>query len=248
MPWLGSARDLAYPPTCPACFRPARLDGPEEILCDGCTEELREIRPPFCRQCCEPFFGELDSEFRCTNCRDRALAFEFAVSRYRSLGPTREIVHRLKYLRQRWLRLPLGRMAAQALGKDERIGDLEDVFLIPVPVHPRRRRERGFNQAAEIAHVAGQILEVPVIDCLVRHHPTSPQAHLGRKERLENLKGAFGFTRSRHRERHLRALDGRTAILVDDVLTTGATAHHAALAIAEAAAPSRILVVAATRA
>jgi len=245
--WLGALRDLAYPPSCPACFAPARLVTEAEILCTACSDDLWEIHPPVCSICSEPYAGDLDADFCCTNCRDRQLGFDFATSKFRSRGAARDLVHRMKYQQQRWLRLPLGKMVAQAIRDDQRIDDLHKIVLVPVPIHPLRGRERGFNQAAEIAHTCGRFLGVPVVDCLVRHQPTSPQAHLGRAERLANLEGAFGFGRKR-RSANIEALNGRLTIVIDDVLTTGATAHHAALALRQAATPTGIVVATATRA
>ncbi len=203
--------------------------------------------PERCRICGEPYCGQFDQPFQCASCRDRSFAFDFAVSRYRNAGLVRDMVHRLKYQQQRWLRDPLGRMVAAAISEDPRIELPGKAVLVPVPAHRIRLRERGFNQARELALVAGKELAIPVFDCLVRLLPTPRQTRLNRSQRLANLEGAFGPRRGFFCPSPTR-LNDCTVILVDDVLTTGATTHHAALAILQLAQPKSIIVATATRA
>ena len=137
-------------------------------------------------------------------------------------GIGRPAIHALKYGGERRLAEPLGR--AMAFRWHEVGGHGE--ILVPVPVHASRRRERGYDQAELLAEVAGRHLGLPVVRALVRDRATVRQAELDRAERAENLRGAFAL-----RERARAAVQGRWAILVDDVVTTGATLGHAAQAL-----------------
>lgn len=246
-PLFQVALDLVFPRSCPACHYQIRGGWQESIVCHRCTDQLVPMPATRCQVCGEPFAGNLDAPFRCSNCRERSFAFDFATARYRNTGVARDMVHRLKYQKQRWLRNPLGRMVAAAIRDELRIGGLDNAVLVPVPAHKLRQRERGFNQAHEIAVVAGKLLGIPVVECLIRLLPTSRQTHLGREERLANLEGAFSPKTGPLAPSPAR-IHGRQAILVDDVLTTGATSHHAALGILQFAQPERIVVATATRA
>ena len=175
-PLLQTALDLLFPRTCPACRKPVTSRGErEELVCHRCSGQLMPIPSNRCRTCGEPFYGHLDESFQCSNCRERTFAFEFAISGYRNSGIARDMVHRLKYQGHRWLRDPLGRMVAAAIREDPRIDLCGNAVLVPVPAHRVRQRERGFNQAREIAVVAGRILAIPVVECLVRLLPTPRQ-------------------------------------------------------------------------
>jgi len=135
------------------------------------------------------------------------------VSRARAIGAydeaLRAIVHALKYDARRSLARPLGAMM-RARGADVLDGAL---CVVPVPLHPARRRERGFNQALDLANHLG----LPVIEALARVRRTPPQTELSAAQRRKNLDGAFTATR------HARKLAGAVVVLVDDVSTTGAT-------------------------
>jgi ComF family protein len=135
------------------------------------------------------------------------------VSRARAIGAydeaLRAIVHALKYDARRSLARPLAAMM-RARGADVLEGA---ACVVPVPLHPSRRRERGFNQARDLARHLG----LPVVEALARVRRTPPQTELSAAERRKNLDGAFATTR------HARELAGAIVVLVDDVSTTGAT-------------------------
>lgn len=138
-------------------------------------------------------------------------------------GPLRDLIHRFKYGGERWLGRPLGElMAAVAVSCLPR-PDL----LVPVPLTRARQRQRGFNQARDLARVVGGLWRVPVVDALERDPSARRQAGLGRADRWDNLRGAF---------RPLTDLGGATITLVDDVFTTGATVANCTAALARAGA------------
>ena len=142
-------------------------------------------------------------------------------------GPVRDAIHALKYRGERRLAGPLGAAIADRWTRAGCGGDL----LVPVPVHRSRFRERGFDQADDIARACGRRLDLPVIRALERRHRTVAQHSLGRVERAQNLGGAFGVL-----DRHREQVAGRWIVLVDDVSTTGATLSGCALALLEAGA------------
>jgi ComF family protein len=152
----------------------------------------------------------------------------------------RELLRRFKYQGEYHLRVVLASLLEPALN-DPRIAAQGDWVLVPVPLHPRRRREREFNQAAEISRIAGARFGIENIDALKRVRYTTQQAHLDRRERLSNLQGAFQL-----RDRRAR-LKGRNVLLVDDVFTTGATVHECAAVLREKAAPAKVAAVTVAR-
>lgn len=133
-------------------------------------------------------------------------------------GVVRRALHALKYGGEQRLAEPLGRAMADRWRRTGAGGDL----VVPVPVHPDRARERGFDQAVLLAEVAARQLGLPMAQLLERRHATVAQYRLGRRDRAVNVRDAFGPVDTP--PHHLRATtEGRWAILVDDVVTTGAT-------------------------
>jgi ComF family protein len=225
---------LFYPPHCAACGAgtPAGTH-----LCIACSEDVSRIEPPFCQVCSQPFAGAITGDFTCANCCDRRFHFDCAVAPFRSRGVVRDFIHRFKYDRQFFLRHPLSDWAAEGL-RDERIAAQPFDFLVPVPLHPARQREREFNQAEAIAELLAKRTGVEVYRALKRIRYTTTQTRLDRHERMENLRGAF-------RVRHPERVHQRHLLLVDDVFTTGSTADECARVLRAAGAASvRALVVA----
>ena len=225
---------LLFPPHCATCGAdtPARRH-----LCDGCLEKAARIEAPFCRQCSQPFDGAIDGQFTCSNCEGRGFHFDCAVSRYRSTGLVRELMHRFKYGRCLYLSLPLVEWLDETLD-DERIRAQSFDGLVPVPLHAARRREREFNQADVLARLLAKRRGVRVIHALVRIRYTTTQTRLDREERMQNLRNAF-------RVRHSRRVSESHLILVDDVFTTGSTVDECARVLKESGAASvRVVTVA----
>ena len=218
---------LFYPPFCAVC---AQAVGTEQSLCLNCTNKLSRIRAPFCATCSQPFTGAITDSFSCANCANRLLHFEAAVSAYRSRGVTREVVHRFKYGRQIHLRRLLGDWLAETL-KDSRLATRRFDLVVPVPLHPARQRERGFNQAELLAVQLRRVSGLTVRNVLQRTRYTATQTQFDRSERMENLRGAFRLRRGSN-VRDLRML------LVDDVLTTGSTLSECASVLRQSGALS----------
>ena len=258
-PLFRSALDLLYPPRCAACV--VRLPSPATAdFCPACEDILEPVAASACQICSEPFPGNIPYGFTCPNCADQTFAFDCAIAAWHSSGPLREAIHRFKYGRHLHLRLPLARKLFDTLS-DPRLtqpgplanhmeehgpplvespDSFPDWILVPVPLHPRRLRERRFNQSAELARTLSKLSGLPCQDLLRRTRYTTAQAALSRKERLKNLAGAFTLKPKASLPPHGNIL------LIDDVFTTGSTAHECATALKKAGA-QRIIVLTVAR-
>lgn len=132
----------------------------------------------------------------------------------------RELVHRFKYNGHSYLSSLLAEFLVEAVN-DDRIQAIPIDAFVPVPLHPTRRRERGFNQAEALAQALSRNVEIPIWNILVRRVYTSTQTRFDRIDRMENLRNAFSLSEN-------RSMRGKHLVLVDDVLTTGATLHNCA--------------------
>jgi ComF family protein len=207
---------------------------------------LTKLEPPFCKTCGEAFDGAGEGELRCSNCADRKFAFEFAIAGYRAEDDVRELVHRFKYGRDLVLRAPLGCMLQHALS-DPRLAtqDLARWLLVPVPLHPRRQREREFNQSWELCRELAKRTGIPAVEAMKRTRFTEKQAQLTRAQRLENLRGAFAMRRRYVWENS--PLRGAKVLLVDDVFTTGATTHECARILKREGKVEKVVVISVAR-
>ena len=222
-PWVTAALDLVFPPLCPLCDRMLGA-GRRDPLCGACWEGLERIAPPWCRCCGTP----LGIEGLCGACRIRRPRFAYARAALLYGDLVREAIHAFKFGGRGGLANPLGDLLA-GLGLSALPGAAPDV-LVPVPLHPRRARERGYNQALLLARRLERAWRVPVVaDTLVRAVPTLPQADLDAAARRRNVRDAFAVRRPER-------ITGRHVVLVDDVLTTGATAGECARTLYRAGA------------
>lgn len=234
--WADAVVALLLAPTCAACRQPLRHPT-RGCVCEACWGGVHLPQALHCLRC-----GDADGQATRTSPWNRVAATAMlpsaapasrcvhcdtvpaSIDRARAIGPyagaLRDILHALKYDGRRSLAVPLAARMRQA-GSDLFDGT---EAVVPVPLHPRRRRERGFNQAADLARHLG----LPVVDALVRRKSTPSQTTLHATERHENMRGAFTATA---RLAHLR---GASILLVDDVRTTGATLDACALVLREA--------------
>jgi ComF family protein len=222
-----AAVSLLYPATCASCRKQVRAG---EYLCDGCEAKVVRIVAPFCETCSEPFQGSINTAFSCANCAHRTIYFDAAVAAYRGRGIVRDIIHEFKYNRQIHLRHLVARWLRAALD-DERLRNQHFDLIIPVPLHPARQRERGFNQANLLAELVSADTGIPCKRLLKRIRYTTTQTALDRSERMENLHNAF-------RLRKNADVRGLRVLLIDDVLTTGSTLSECARVLKGAGATS----------
>jgi ComF family protein len=210
---------LLFPARCSACDAPTAEDTAFCITCGLTVEALG----PACTRCGIP----MPSAARCLGCLQRPPPYSVATAPFQFGGALARAIRRLKWGEQPELARPLGRLVADAAGAlaVERAHDA----LVPVPLHPRRLRERQFNQAALIALEARRArpsLPPVEVDLLERVRDTPPQTRLGVLQRRENVRGAFTA----------RSVVRRRLLLIDDVLTTGATAEACAMALLDGGA------------
>ncbi|MGA3023437.1 MAG: ComF family protein [Bryobacteraceae bacterium] len=196
-------------------------------MCPGCLRKPTAlIAEYFCRDCRTPFRNRfpLDEDGRCALCRLGLNGFDAAYSFGAFEAELRELIHVFKYGRVETLAGPLGRLLALALPRAERFD-----AVVPMPLHWVRRWTRGFNQSELLAREIARRCSVPVRNLVRRARATTPQAGLTNAKRRANVSGAFRVPRP-ERVRGLRIL------LVDDVMTTGATASACARALKQAGA------------
>jgi competence protein ComFC len=207
---LDRAVDVLFPRACAGCGA-----GPWPF-CVTCTDELTPLVPPWCRRCGRPSPTSVD---RCQDCPPAPIASARAAFAYR--GPARQAVHRLKFSGWRGV----GEALAAALAA---LGPPPAEAVTWVPLAPRRRAERGFDQARVLARALARELDLPAVTFVRRTKATAPQARRSREERLEAMADAFACIPRRPAPARL--------LLVDDVLTTGATASACAAALLDAGA------------
>lgn len=219
--------DLVYPPSCLACRKAVAQHG---ALCAECWSEIAFIERPFCERLGTPFERDLDQPGLISleaAANPPVFNRARAVARYDS-DKARALAHRLKYYDRLELAEPMGRWMARA-GADILA---EADMLVPIPLHRLRLMTRRFNQSATLARVISRESGAPLESMmLLRVKPTTPQVGLSRAQRAANLSGAFRVDPDR-----AVLLRGRNIVLVDDVLTTGATANVAARALLRAGA------------
>ncbi len=207
--------DFIYPPFCGICGQ--RLTDGEKNICRMCWGSLAVIEQPYCRLCGLPL--DLSGPV-CPVCRSRQRHFSFA----RSFGIFDErlqrILHLFKYRRRRSLAEPLAQMLLLVIRQDRRFEAME--AIVPVPLHSAKARARGYNQSELIAARLSRKAGINLLkDVLLRVRNTPSQSSLGLTEREKNVRDAF-------RVRDSKAISGKRLILLDDVLTTGATADACA--------------------
>ena len=222
---LRAIGSLLYPPVCAICSANVATG---EYLCRDCETKIPRITAPFCSKCSEPFDGAITTVFECANCAHRELYFDAAVSAVRSRGIVRRIILDFKYGKHMHLRHLVVRWLVAALD-DHRLSGRPFDLVVPVPLHPARQRERGFNQAALLAESLSARMSIPVRPALARTRYTTTQTAFDRVERMENLHGAFRLRKNADvRQLHV--------LLIDDVLTTGSTLSECARVLKKAGA------------
>jgi ComF family protein len=224
---VDAALNLVYPPVCQICGG-ERAGAAQGYVCTRCLGCVRFVNAPFCERCGLPFDGEMSQPFQCSNCREMTLHFRSARSAVVADGLMLDVIHRYKYNRALWFEPFLaGLLISRAA--PELAAERWD-FIVPVPLYPVKQREREFNQAERLAARLGRAAKIPVNARLLRRvKPTVTQTTLTREQRAANVREAFAFCGG-------KKLNGEKIVLLDDVLTTGATTNACARALRKAGA------------
>jgi ComF family protein len=211
--------DLLFPPACAACAELLELPG---AFCRWCDLATEPVPRPGCPQC-----GEPDGRGRrCGRCRARRPPFTSSFAAFVHEGPLARAIHRFKYEGHSELGVPLGQALARAAGSW--LSALPSPELVPVPLHVNRLRRRGYDQAGLLTRTLARATGLPLhASALQRTRATLRQVGLSEAQRTLNVAGAFQAS---------PVVAGRTIVLVDDVVTTGATARAAAEPVLSAGA------------
>jgi ComF family protein len=211
-----------YPDICQVC-QESSASKAQGYVCQSCrsgVDGVQFIEEPLCRCCGTPFEGEMSSSFECSNCRDHHLHFRSARAAVRMTGLMKKVIHDYKYHNSLWFEPFLSELmltARQTTLNRECID-----YLVPIPLHWKRKWDRSYNQSERLAHLASRSSGIPVATGLLKRvQPTPTQTRLTRIQRMENVRGAFVYNRR-------TPLAGAAILLIDDVLTTGATASECA--------------------
>lgn len=231
---LSVLSDMLYPPKCALCRVPVDA---AHTFCGECFVRLHFIAAPQCECCGLPFSHASEVALRCGDCLTKAPPYALARAALVYDEVSRPLVTRLKYGDQLHLAPLLARLMGQAGAAVLKEAD----WLIPVPLHWRRRVRRRYNQSLVLATHLGQQYDVPVLaDGLQRIRATVPQVGLSRSQRQRNVASAFQM-----KEQSRPIIAGKTLVLIDDVMTSGATLHACTKALSAAgAAEIRILTLA----
>ena len=209
--------DAIYPRYCLACGSSQPTALPH--LCWDCRQEITPIALPFCSRCGNPVPGQIFHEYVCFRCAARE---ELGLDRARSAvlfeGLVRELIHAFKYQGALWL---LGDLTALLIAAYQaHFADVPIDRVTWVPLSPRRQRERGYNQAALLAKELARRVALPrALNLLRRERWTTTQTNLTAPQRISNVRGAFLVS---------RPVVGQHILIVDDVMTTGATLQECA--------------------
>jgi ComF family protein len=218
--------DLIFPPVCPVCESLIDRRDKDRVICPACRKAIRFVQPPLCPRCGLPYPS--GRAHLCAVClKDRRY---FAVHRTAALyeGALKEMIHRFKYQGVFPLKQVLGDLLEPVLKGMRR--ELRVDLLVPVPLHIRRLRERGFNQALLLVKELSTRSGIPYQErALAKIKETPEQISLKKRERAKNLKGVFTVTDE-------GAIKGKRVVLVDDVFTTGATVNECSRALLKAGA------------
>jgi ComF family protein len=225
--WLNTGLGFFYPEICQLC-ETERATAKDGFVCARCWSHIRFIRPPFCDRCGLPFEGDITTIFECTNCREMELHFSSARSAVVAKTVVLEAIHRFKYQNALWFENFLADLFLREAVPVLR-GQKWD-FIVPVPLHSLKQREREFNQAEILAGRLSAATKIPLHTKLLRRvTSTKTQTRLTKQQRAENMRGAFAV-------RTGEKLAGEKIIVVDDVFTTGATTSACAQALRAAGA------------
>ena len=220
-----SLMEIIYPPRCYICNTFLREGVPgkgwlERHFCRTCMDDFSEIETPFCTTCGRPFASLAGEDHICEDCIRENPFYDMICVPYLYQGSIMTAIHQFKYAGKSQLADSLGPLMTASATK--LFDNMNACLLMPVPLHPKRLRERGFNQGLLLTrNIAFQKEKEVDFLSLRRTRYTLPQTGLNSKERRKNVRGAFEVTDK-------KGIQGRSIVLVDDVATTGNTLNECA--------------------
>lgn len=213
---------IFFPSFCQLCSALLQFPG-EKVVCRSCLESIKSSRSSFC-QCCGRFFDYWGESHLCLNCSKNPPPFSYHRSCGKYQGKLKDIILLYKYRKFRVLGKDLARLIYRTLGREEELW-LGVEAVVSVPLHPKKYKQRGFNQTKIIAKELTRLKRIEFIEgVLVKVRNTPPQTTLVAEERKKNVRGAFSVKK---REK----IEGRIILLVDDVYTTGSTVRECSAAL-----------------
>ena len=227
--WKEGLLDVLFPPTCVHCGEAVDSESPLRTLCLACSRTVHLIRPPACSVCGHPFYGPEDDERVCPHCEGLVPAFDQGRSLVLFRGAARSLMLELKYRRG----LPVLRDFASLLKQHAELCEwMRGASLVPVPMHPLKRRERGYNQTELIAEafvraLGGELVQRPLLQ---RIRYSKSQTSFDRRARRTNLANTFEVVPQ------AKIAPQERILLLDDVFTTGSTLNRCAQALRNAGA------------
>lgn len=221
--------DIAYPRKCLVCKEKLHISSQDEPVCAKCLNNIKRNIPPFCSSCGRRLKKTNLIKNICPHCLKSRLHFDRAFSPFTYEGTIKRLIHEFKYKGKDYLGPYLSAMMVEFIKEYDLPINYMD-FIIPIPLHKTKLREREFNQAQVLAEFIAKEFKKDVLrDVLKRHRYTKTQTDLEINKRLENVKGSFLVAAP-------QIIEGKNLLIIDDVLTTGATSSEAAAALKEAGA------------
>lgn len=222
-------KDIIYPKTCLACKNKLDKQGEDEFICGHCWGKIIKNTPPFCNSCGRQLKKDSFTKSICPKCLKAKLHFDRAFSPCVYEGVIKELIHEFKYRGKVYLGKPLSRLLIDFILEY----DLPVIYLdcvIPVPLHKTRLREREFNQAQVLSQYIADAFNLTMLnDALLRYRYTKTQTELALSKRIINVADSFSVEKP-------EKISNKNILLVDDVMTTGATSSEAARSLKESGA------------
>jgi ComF family protein len=213
--------DIIYPPRCHICqdFFGKHKPG-NQLICNTCLAEFAEITSPLCPICSRTFHSLDDEDHWCEECLRKRPRYDAMGAPYKYEGKIMDAIHQLKYGGKTYLVRSLGPLLASFAARW--LDGTQDFLMMPVPLHSKKLRERGFNQSLLLAKAIRPLLGLEIdFLSLRRIKYTQPQTGLRKEQRRKNVRRAFGLGSHAN-------LKGRTVLLIDDVATTTSTLNECA--------------------
>ena len=227
--FITGLKDIIYPKTCLICKQDLASNCVDELVCVKCWTSIKKNPPPFCHRCGRNLDRKSLADTLCSACLKNRMHFDRAFAPCIYEGPIKDLIHEFKYNNKDYLAATLSSLMVDFIREyDVPISSMD--VIIPVPLHPARLREREFNQAELLArNIAPLFTKIVSTNNLVRLRHTRTQAELEGSDRLINVKDSFAVKMP-------DLIKGKNILLIDDVMTTGATSSEASRALKSAGA------------